>query len=153
MGIFGGFVIKRDDEKKIYVLICNYVFFKEEFFVYMDNCIDRDIGICVFIIRDSFCDFVVIEINEFFLSKCDVVLRREDNKEISVKVYNESLVIINFVYKIGVIINVIKGRIISFEYYNKVLFKNIFFVKGIGKCFFKLGDSGLLVLFRLRIGW
>lgn len=91
MGILGGFVLKIDDEKKIYVLICNYVFFKEEFFVYMDNCIDRDIGFCVFIIRDSFCDFVVIEINEFFLKNCEVLLRREDIKKISVRVFGESL--------------------------------------------------------------
>lgn len=93
VGIFGGFVIKIDDEIKIYVLICNYIFFSEEFLVYMYNFIDGDIyvGICVFIIRDSFCDFVVVEIDEFFLNNCEVFLRREDEKKISVKVYDESL--------------------------------------------------------------
>lgn len=90
----------------------------------MVNFVEGVIGKCVFIciIMDKFYDFVVIEIMGFFFSKCDVVLRREDEKEISVKVYNESLGCINFVYKIGVKINVIKGRIFSFEYYNKVLF-------------------------------
>lgn len=75
------------------MLICNYIFFSEEFLVYMYNFNDGDInvGICVFIIRDSFCDFVVIEINEFFLNNCEVFLRREDEKKISVKVYDESL--------------------------------------------------------------
>lgn len=90
----------------------------------MVNFVDGVIGKCVFIciIKDKFYDFVVIEIVGFFFSKCDVVLRREDKKKISVKVYKESLECINFVYKIGVEINLIKGRIFSFEFYNKVLF-------------------------------
>lgn len=33
-GIFGGFVIKFDEEGKKYVLICNYIFFKVDELVY-----------------------------------------------------------------------------------------------------------------------
>lgn len=152
VGTLGGFVTKRDDEKKIYALTCNHVFPKEELLAYTDNCTDRDIGTCVFTIRDSSCDFAAIEINESFSSKCDVALRREDNKEISAKVYNESLATINFVHKIGAATNATKGRIISSEYYNKALPINTFLVKGTGKRFSKPGDSGSLVLSRPRTG-
>ncbi|XP_052695128.1 uncharacterized protein LOC128173472 isoform X2 [Crassostrea angulata] len=152
VGTLGGFVTKRDDEKKIYALTCNHVFPKEELLAYTDNCTDRDIGTCVFTIRDSSCDFAAIEINESFSSKCDVALRREDNKEISAKVYNESLATINFVHKIGATTNATKGRIISSEYYNKALPKNTFLVKGTGKRFSKPGDSGSLVLSIPRTG-
>lgn len=151
-GTLGGFVTKRDDDKKIYALTCNHVFPKEELIAYTDNCTDRDIGTCVFTTRDSSCDFAAIEINESFSSECDVALRREDNKEISAKVYNESLATINFVHKIGATTNATKGRIISSEYYNKALPKNTFLVKGTGKRFSKPGDSGSLVFSRPRTG-
>lgn len=94
---------------------------------------------CVFIIRDKFCDFVVIEIKEFFLDKCDIVFRRDDKKRVNVKFYIENLSNFGFVYKIGVVIDVIKGYIFRSEYYDKLFnensWKNVFLVYGIDNKF------------------
>lgn len=133
-------------------MICNYLFFKENERVYIYDF--EEIGVCVFIIRDRGCDFVVIEIKEFYLDLCDVVFRRDDKKKINVNVYFDSLENVNIVYKIGVIMDVINGIIVSFEFYFKVIdefiWENVFFVKGIVKKFFERGDSGLLVFCRLN---
>lgn len=78
VGIFGGFVIKIDDDRKIYVLICNYLFLdkNEVNLVYVDNFDGfREIGICVFLMMDKLCDFVVIEIMDLFLDNCEVIFR------------------------------------------------------------------------------
>lgn len=150
-GTLGGFVTKTDDERKIYALTCNHVFPEEKVLAYTDSP-DKDIGTCVFTKKDISCDFAAIEIKESFSSKCDVALRREDNKEISAKLYKESLEPITFVHKIGATTNVTKGRILSHEYYNKALPKNTFLVKGTGNHFSKPGDSGSLVLSRPRTG-
>lgn len=150
-GTLGGFVTKRDDERKIYALTCNHVFPKENILAYTENP-DEDIGTCVFTKKDISCDFAAIEIKKSFSSQCDVAVRREDNKEISAKVYNESLETINFVHKIGATTNATKGRIISSEYYNKALPQNTFLVKGTGKNFSEPGDSGSLVFSRPRTG-
>lgn len=150
-GTLGGFVTKADDERKIYALTCNHVFPKEKLLAYADNP-EKDIGTCVFTKNDSSCDFAAIEIKGSFSNKCDVALRREDNKQITAKVYNESLERITFVHKIGAATNLTKGRIISSEYYNKVLPENTFLVKGTGKHFSEKGDSGALVFSRPRTG-
>lgn len=150
-GTLGGFVTKTDDERKMYGLTCNHVFPKEKLLAYTDNP-DNDIGTCVFTKKDSSCDFAAIEINESFLNKCDRAIRREDNKKISAKVYNECLEHITFVHKIGATTNVTKGRIISSEYYNKTLPENTFLVKGTSKNFSEEGDSGSLVFSRPRTG-
>lgn len=54
-----------------------------------------------------FCDFVVIEMNDIILNKCDVIFRRDDGKGINVYLYDENLEDVGIVYKIGVIIGVI----------------------------------------------
>lgn len=91
---------------------------------------------------------------ELFVDKCDLVFRKIMRKRINVWVYDEYLENIGVVYKIGVIINLIKGYIFSLEYYDKFKDENnrdyIFFVQGIGNCFFKDGDSGFFVFFRFR---
>lgn len=56
---------------------------------------------------DLFCDFVVIEMNDIILNECDVIFRRDDGKDINVCVYDEILENVGFVYKIGVIMDVI----------------------------------------------
>lgn len=122
VGIFGGFVIKIDDDRKIYVLICNYLFLdkNEVNLVYVDNLDGfREIGICVFLMMDKLCDFVVIEIMDLFLDNCEVIFRWEDEKIINVWLYIESLYF-RIVYKIGVVMNVIIGIICSFEWYKKI---------------------------------
>lgn len=148
----GGFVTKTDDERKIYALTCSHAFPKEKLLAYTDKQTGKDIGTCVFTKHDSSCDFAAIEINKSFANECDVALRREDNKKIGAKVYNESLERTTFVHKIGATTNVTKGRIISSEYYNKDLPENIFLVKGIGKNFSEPGDSGSLVFSRPKTG-
>lgn len=50
-----------------------------------------------------------------------MVFRREDGKKIIVKVYIESLKNVCFVYKIGVEMGVMNGRVVSDEYYNKII--------------------------------
>lgn len=150
-GTLGGFVTKTDDERKMYALTCNHVFPKEKLLAYTDNP-DKDVGTCVFTKKDSSCDFAAIEMNESFANKCDKAFRREDNKKISAKVYNESLEHITFVHKIGATTNVTKGRIISSEYYDKTLPENTFLVKGTSKTFSEPGDSGSLVFSRPRTG-
>lgn len=111
-------------------------------------------GICVFIIMKKVCDFVVIELNGFFLEGCDVIIRRDDNKKVNVKLYIIKLYNVGLVYKIGVVINLISGCIISLEYYDKEMddycWDNIFFVKGLNGLFFKEGDSGLFVFCRFN---
>lgn len=69
VGILGGIVIKVEDENKKYVLICNYLFFKIGECVYIEKY--EDMGVCLYIIIEKFCDFVVIEIEKLFLEKCD----------------------------------------------------------------------------------
>lgn len=105
-------------------------------------------------IWEKVCDFVVIEIEEFFLDKCDLVFRRDDGKKVNVNLYIESLDKYGVVFKIGVIINMIKGCIISLEYYDRV-FNDFnlginFLVKGFDGLFVEDGDSGLFVFFRLN---
>lgn len=153
-GTLGGFVTKTDDERKIYAVTCSHLFEKENQLAYTVNPVEGAIGKCVFTCTttDKFYDFAAIEIMGSLSSKCDVALRREDEKEISAKVYNESLGCINFVHKIGAKTNVTKGRILSPEYYNKALPQNTFLVKGTGENFSEQGDSGSLVFSRPRTG-
>lgn len=101
-------------------------------------------------IRENLCDFVVIKIVDFFVDECDVVIRRDDKKRVNVKLYIESLENYGIVFKRGVIIGVIKGFIISLEFYDKLYYDNIFLVKGICGLFFEEGDSGLFVFFRFK---
>lgn len=106
-------------------------------------------------IREKVCDFVVIEIKEFFLDKCDLIFRRDDGKKVNVNLYIESLDKYGVVFKIGVIIDMIKGCIISLEYYDKVfndfnLGSINFLVKGFYGLFIEKGDSGLFIFFRLK---
>lgn len=70
-------------------MICNYLFLNENELVYINDL--REIGVCMFIIRDKGCDFVVIEIKEFYLDFCDVVFRRDDKRKINVNVFFNSL--------------------------------------------------------------
>lgn len=111
-------------------------------------------GICVFIIREKVCDFVVIELKDFFLDVCDVIVRRDDDEKVNVKVYKKYLSNVGLVYKIGVVMNIISGWIVSFEYYDKEMdnyfLDNVFLVKGLNGLFFEEGDSGLLVFFRFN---
>lgn len=62
------------------------------------------------------------------MDKCDVCVIREDRKKINVWVYVESIGNIGFVYKIGVIIDVMKGSIFSFEWYEWVFDSDWMFI-------------------------
>lgn len=73
----------------------------------------------MFIIREKVCDFVVIELMDFFLDGCDVIVRRDDKKKVNVYLYIKNLYDVGLVYKIGVMMDVISGCIISYEYYDK----------------------------------
>lgn len=132
----------------IFVLFCNYLFFDINDCVYI-NDLEEEIGICFFIIRYKGCDFVVIKINEVYIDSCNVVFRRDDKMKINVNIYFSRLEIGNIVYKVGVLMGVINGIIISLEFYLKIIdecnWENVFFVKGIIGNFLKKGDSGLLV--------
>lgn len=83
-----------------------------------------------------------------------MIVRRDDDKKVNVKVYKKNLCNVGLVYKIGVVMNVISGCIISWEYYDKEMdsdcWESIFLVKGLNGLFFKEGDSGLFVFSRLN---
>lgn len=145
-GTLGGFVTKIDDERKMYALTCNHVFNEENQSAYTDNHTDIDIGTCVY--TTNYCDFAAIEIKESVSNECDIALRRDDEKEIGAKVYNESLEQITIVHKIGATTDVTKGSIHSTEYYDQLMPENAFLVKGIGEQFSEEGDSGSLVFSR-----
>lgn len=114
----------------------------------------KEIGICVFIIREKVCDFVVIELLDFFLDVCDVIVWREDKRKVNVKLCIGNLYNVGLVYKIGVRMDVISRCIMSLEYYDKELdiycWENIFLVKGLNGLFFEEGESEFLVFCRFN---
>lgn len=62
-----GFVIEINNYQKMCVLICNYLFLRENEY------------------------FVVVEIKECYLNFCDVVFVKDNKKEINVNFYFNSL--------------------------------------------------------------
>lgn len=153
-GTLGGFVIKTDDERKIFALTCNHLFLdkNEAYLAYADNSYGfREIGTCVFTTRDKSCDFAAIEIIDSFSDNCDVIFRREDEKKTNARIYTESLHT-RIVHKIGATTKVTTGIIRSPEWYKKIQNDEnreyVFLVEGIDEQFSEEGDSGALVFSR-----
>lgn len=154
-GTLGGFVTKVDDKKKIYALTCNHLFPEPNQLAYIeDNQNIKEIGFCVYTTREKSCDFAAIEINDAFVSKCDIALRRDDKKKTNAKVNTKELKNVGIVHKIGKATDVTTGMILSPEYYDKVMNDSnrgyIFLVKGTDGQFSEKGDSGSLVFCRPR---
>lgn len=149
-GTLGGFVTKVDDKKKIYALTCNHIFPEQNQLAYIEqNQNIKEIGFCVYTTREKSCDFAAIEINDAFVSKCDIALRRDDKKKTNAKVNTKELKNVGIVHKIGKATDVTTGMILSPEYYDKVMNDSnrgyIFLVKGTDGQFSEKGDSGSLV--------
>lgn len=156
-GTLGGFVMKVNEERKKYALTCNHIFPSRNQIAYADGSDDgrrKQIGSCVFTRSDTSCDFAAIEMNDTILNECDVIFRRDDGKDINAHMYDETLVKIGFVYKIGATTDVTQGYILSSEFYNKSTAEGnrecIFLVKGTDGNFSEEGDSGSLVFSRPR---
>lgn len=152
-GTLGGFVRTNDNKRKIYALTCNHLFPEEKQLAYAkDSNGFKEMGTCVFTTREKACDFAAIELKDSFLDVCDVTIRRDDNKKVNAKLYSKNLRNVGLVHKIGAATNVTSGRIISMEYYDKLMDEhcrqNIFLVKGLNGPFSKEGDSGSLVFSR-----
>lgn len=152
-GTLGGFVSKNDNEKMIYALTCNHVFPSQNQSAYADVSHNyTEIGKCVFTTREKSCDFAAVKIKDSFINKCDVTFRREDKKKTNAKVYTENLGNVQFVHKIGAETGVTNGRVVSYEYYNKVIDAEnqdyVFLVEGTNGIFSTEGDSGSLVFTR-----
>lgn len=84
-----GFVIKINNYQKMYVLICNYLFLRENEQVCIRYLVK--VVVCVFIIKIKGCGFVVDEIKECYLIFCDVVFVKDNKKEINVNFYFNSV--------------------------------------------------------------
>lgn len=154
-GTLGGFVTKVDDKKKIYALTCNHLFPEPNQLAYIeDNQNIKEIGFCVYTTREKSCDFAAIEINDAFVSKCDIALRRDDKKKTNAKVNTKQLKNVGIVHKIGKATDVTTGMVLSPEYYDKEMNDSnrgyIFLVKGTDGQFSEKGDSGSLVFCRPR---
>lgn len=152
-GTLGGFVSKNENEKMIYALTCNHVFpstHQPAYALVSHNY--TEIGKCVFTTREKSCDFAAIKIKDSIINKCDLAFRREDGKKTIAKVYTESLKNVHFVHKIGAETGVTNGRVVSDEYYNKIINAEnqdfVFLVEGTNDIFSTGGDSGSLVFTR-----
>lgn len=148
-GTLGGFVREINNKMKIYALTCNHIFPLVNQPAYIDDFQGlNEIGSCVFTTKEQSCDFAAIEVMDSFAEKCDVAIRRDDQKRVNARLYTESLDNLGLVFKIGATTNVTKGYIISSEFYDKLHHDNIFLVKGIDGSFSEEGDSGSLVFSR-----
>lgn len=78
-----------------------------------------------------------------------MAFRREDKKITNAKVYTQNLENVQFVHKIGAETGMTKGRVVSKEYYNKLIDAEnqdyVFLVEGTNGIFSTEGDSGSLV--------
>lgn len=66
-------------------------------------------------------DCAAIKINDSFINECGVASKEKKKKKTNAKIYTQSLKDINFVHKIGAETGVTNGRVVSYEYYDKVI--------------------------------
>ena len=148
-GTLGGFVIDKNNIKKMYALTCNHLFPQKDLPAY-DEKFNHEIGKCVFTTREHFLDFAAIEMHE--IVDCDVTFRGSDGRKTNARVYEDDVRKFGFVHKNGACTGSTTGVIVSSEYYEKSLdydSTGLFLVSGANGCAFAdSGDSGSLVFSR-----